>query len=78
MKRVLLTMAWTVGAYFGSGIILGFLAGILFFCMAAVHYDPRPHHTLIAVLSWGVPALVAAAFLVLALRGRLPGTKRQT
>jgi hypothetical protein len=75
MKRVLVSLAWTSGAYIGSSLLLGFLSGIIFFTMAMFQYDPSVHHTLIAAVSQVVPAVVAVVFLVLAVRRRLPGTR---
>jgi hypothetical protein len=43
MKRPLMILAWTVGAYFGSGIVLAMIMGIFFGITIAVcymlHYD---------------------------------------
>jgi len=75
MKRVLMTMAWTVGAYFGSVVVLGFLSGVVFFGLAMFHYDPSVHKGAISAIINFAPAAVAVASLMLALRRRLPGTR---
>jgi hypothetical protein len=76
MKRVLLTLAWTAAAYFGSRIILGLLVGFSLLCMAGAHYDPPFNIVVIGLVSRIIPALVAGAVLLLALCGRLPGLRK--
>jgi len=86
MKRVLMILAWTVGAYFGSGIVLAVIVGLIFGVVVAacyaLHYNL--HDFIAAHHAWGalskvifsvVCGLVAVVALILALRGRLPGTK---
>ena len=75
MKRILITLAWTAGAYFGSEIVLGALFGVTFFGLAMFHYDVSVHTGLINAIVYTVPVAVALAFLILALRRRLPGTR---
>jgi hypothetical protein len=75
MKRVLLTLAWTVGAYFASSIVLGALFGIFFFVSFRLQYDPSVHRTLFVGVSRIVPAVVTVCFLILAICRRLPGTR---
>jgi hypothetical protein len=79
-------LAWTVGAYFGCGIVLavivGLILGVVVASCYALHYD---FHAFIAAhQTWGavskvafrvVCALISITVLILALRGRLPGTK---
>jgi hypothetical protein len=86
MKRVLMILAWTGGAYFGGGIVLaiivGAVFGVVFAACYALHYDL--HAFIAAHQAWGavskvifrvVCALFSVAALILALRGRLPGTR---
>lgn len=86
MKRVLIILAWTGGAYFGSGIVLailwGILGGIAVGISILLHYNI--HNWFVAHHSWSVIAgiifrmlcaLAAFTALILALRGGLPGTK---
>jgi hypothetical protein len=89
MKRPLMILAWTAGAYFGSGIVLAVIVGIFFGIAIAVcsmlHYDihsylPAQHPSLVVlshVIFRAICALVAVAAFIFALRGRLPGTKLQ-
>ena len=86
MKRTLIILAWTVGAYFASGIVLailwGIVGGIAVGISILLHYDI--HSWFVAHHSWSaiagiifriLCALAAVVAFVLALRGRLPGTK---
>jgi len=75
MRRLLITLTWTVGAYFGSAIALGLLSGVVFFALAMFHYDPSVHKGVISAIINIAPAAVALAFLIVALRQRLPGTR---
>lgn len=80
-------LAWTAGAYFGSGIVLAMITGILFAIMGVIfdklHYDihsylPAHHPSfviLFRVIFRAICVLIAVATFILALRGRLPGTK---
>ncbi len=86
MKRVLMILAWTAGAYFGCGIVLatiwGGLAGITFAVCYQLHYDAHgyltAHHAtlvLVGIIFRIFCVLVAVTAFILALRGRLPGTR---
>jgi hypothetical protein len=75
MKRLLLILAWTIGAYLGSAMVLRFFWGIIVFILAVFRSD---WSVLGPWYSWTVkvvPTLFAAAFLFLAVFGRLPGTR---
>jgi hypothetical protein len=86
MKRVLMILAWTTGAFFGSGLVLamivGFCGGITFGVCYQLHYDVHgyltAHHSslvLFGVIFRILCALIAVTVFILALRGRLPGTR---
>jgi hypothetical protein len=86
MKRVLIILAWTVGAYFGSEMFMamayGFLAGITIGTCSMFHYDIRIYspadHPLFVfwfrITFRTIAALISVSTFILALRGRLPGT----
>lgn len=86
LKRLLMLLIWTAGAYFGSWMILamlwGILVGIAFGISHQVHYDLRGYltgHQTEMVMVGGFfrvfSVLLAVAAFILALRGRLPGTR---
>jgi hypothetical protein len=89
MKRVLIILGWTAGAYFGGGIVLaviwGLLIGIASFVSFELHYDLHsylaahlPSVELFRIIFRAMCALIAVAAFILASRGRLPGTRPQS
>jgi hypothetical protein len=78
VKKPLIVLLWTVGIWFGTGMLIGFVCGILFFAQALFGH---PVDSLAKAMSWLamiVPCIAAIVVLVLGLRGRLPGTGRRT
>jgi hypothetical protein len=86
MKRVLIILAWMVGAFFGSGMLMGmaygFMAGITIGICSIFHYDIRIYspsdHPLFVFwfrcIFRAIEALISLTAFILALYGRLPGT----
>jgi hypothetical protein len=86
MKRVLIILAWTVAAYFGSEMLMamayGLMAGITIGICSIFHYDIHIYslsdHPLFVfwfrVIFRVVGALISLTAFILALYGRLPGT----
>ena len=87
MKRALMILVWTSAAYFGCGPILamiyGLLAGIVIGVSLSLHYDINSYFeahrsSLAFFVRFYVRilcGLIAGAFFILGLYGRLPGTK---
>ena len=75
MKRVLLILGWSIGAYIGSAMLLRLLWGVLLLVLANLRYDWSPFGPLFSATLRIAPAVVGGVFLCLAVFGLLPGTR---
>lgn len=74
IRKIVCCLIWTILAFFGSAVLLGFTSGTFFYWQAAIGHQDKQLDTWIG-LAWAVvPQLAAVAALVLGLLGILPGT----
>ena len=76
MKRVLITILWTIVGYVIGAVVIGLLSGMVFFMMIQAGIRVQDHATLIRAIAMSGIFLSMVTFLLLALGHRLPGTRR--